>query len=71
MKRLYAVVLILICLLFTSFTPIKFNKQNVYEITKELSSDRYRGRLAGDKGNKLAEDYIISQFKKKWIKASL
>ncbi|MCX7694715.1 MAG: M28 family metallopeptidase [Caloramator sp.] len=68
MKRVYVVVLIFLCLLFTSFTPIKFNKQNVYEITKELSSDKYRGRLAGDKGNKLAEDYIISQFKKNGLK---
>ncbi|WP_027307870.1 M28 family metallopeptidase [Caloramator sp. ALD01] len=68
MKRIYTVILILICLLFTSFTPINFNKHNVYEITKELSSDKYRGRLAGDKGNKLAEDYIISQFKKNGLK---
>lgn len=63
MKRFVALTLILVCLLFTSFTPINFNKQNVYEITKELSSEKYRGRLAGDKGNKFAEDYIVSYFK--------
>lgn len=68
MKRFAALTLILICLLFTSFTPINFNKQNVYEITKELSSEKYRGRLAGDKGNKLAEDYIVSYFKKHGLK---
>ncbi|WDC84870.1 hypothetical protein PL321_04495 [Caloramator sp. mosi_1] len=68
MKKFAAVILLFICLLSTSFTPIKFNKQNVYEITKELSSDKYRGRLSGDKGNKLAEDYIATEFKRIGLK---
>ncbi len=40
-----------------------FNPKNAYNITKELSSDKYRGRLVGDSGNKLARDYIEEYFK--------
>ncbi|MDF2672334.1 MAG: Zn-dependent exopeptidase [Clostridiales bacterium] len=40
-----------------------FSPKNAYNITKELSSGKYRGRLVGDSGNKLARDYIEDYFK--------
>jgi aminopeptidase YwaD len=62
-KKVFSVVLSL----FISFGSLvyaapTFNYSNVYKIAEELSSDKYTGRLAGDKGNKLAEQYIASYF---------
>lgn len=40
-----------------------FNPRNAYNITKELSSSKYKGRLVGDAGNRLARDYIEEYYK--------
>lgn len=45
-----------------NFDSTLFNKSNVYNHIKELSSPRYAGRLAGSEGNKLALTYIEQQF---------
>lgn len=41
-----------------------FNLDNIYNTTNELCQEKYRGRLAGDKGNTLAAEYIEQCFKK-------
>ncbi|HEU5292531.1 MAG TPA: M20/M25/M40 family metallo-hydrolase [Cyclobacteriaceae bacterium] len=59
----YVVLLVLICSLSVSqaqqFDPIKIS-----EHVKTLSSDAMKGRGTGKEGEKLAADYIQSQFKK-------
>jgi hypothetical protein len=45
-----------------------FNYKNVYNITNELSQDKYRGRLAGDRGNNMAEQLIVDYFKSEKLK---
>lgn len=40
-----------------------YNEKNAFNITKELSSDKYKGRLAGDPGNSLATNFIMTYFK--------
>lgn len=45
-----------------------FSSRNAYNITKELSSEKYKGRLVGDSGNKLARDYIKKYFKELGLK---
>lgn len=42
---------------------------NVINIVKELTSEKYDGRLAGSRGNKLAEDYIADYFKNIGLKS--
>lgn len=37
--------------------------ENIYSIIKELSSEKYMGRLAGTKENELATQYIADKFK--------
>lgn len=45
-----------------------FNFKNVYNITNELSNDKYKGRLAGDTGNVLAQQLIVDYFKSEGLK---
>ncbi|WDV44785.1 M28 family metallopeptidase [Clostridiaceae bacterium M8S5] len=45
-----------------------FSEDKVMDHIKELSSDRYEGRLAGSKGDKLAGEYIANQFEKYGLK---
>lgn len=40
------------------------DSQNIMNIIKELTSEKYKGRLAGTKGNELATQYIANYFKK-------
>lgn len=63
----------LLLLLFFTFNIFVFarggfSSRNAYNITKELSSDKYMGRLAGDSGNKLACNYIEEYFKQLGLK---
>jgi hypothetical protein len=44
-----------------------FNLNNIYSTTSELCQEKYRGRLAGDKGNTLAAEYIEKYFKAKGL----
>jgi aminopeptidase YwaD len=58
-------VLVLCCFLMFNlhaYASNSFNPSSVYNTIKELTSEKYAGRLAGDKGNKLAADYIASYF---------
>lgn len=50
-----------------SFDNIKekdVNTKNIMKIINELASEKYKGRLAGTKGNELATVYIENYFKK-------
>lgn len=50
-----------------SFNNIKekqLDSENIMRIINELSSEKYKGRLAGTKGNELATQYIANYFKK-------
>lgn len=62
----------LLILFFIITIPIyakdNFSTRNAYNITKELSSNKYKGRLVGDIGNQLARDYIKEYFKKLGLK---
>lgn len=40
------------------------NEENLLSIVKELSSEKYKGRLVGTKENELAAQFIVNQFKK-------
>ena len=44
------------------------NEENIKNIVEELSSEKYNGRLIGTKGNKLATDYIVDEFKRMGLK---
>ncbi len=51
----------------SSFENIKeknLDSENIMNIIKELTSEKYKGRLAGTKGNELATHYIENYFKK-------
>lgn len=51
----------------TAFENIKekdLDSKNIMEIIKELTSEKYKGRLAGTKGNELATHFIANYFKK-------
>lgn len=62
----------LLVLFFIITIPIyakdSFSTKNAYNITKELSTNKYKGRLVGDIGNQLARDYIKDYFKKIGLK---
>ncbi|QCX33932.1 Zn-dependent exopeptidase M28 [Caloramator sp. E03] len=62
-KTFYFTIIIFIFIFFNTFAE-SFNSENIYNTIKILSSDKYRGRLAGDKGNYLAAQYIANCFKK-------
>lgn len=50
-----------------SFVNIKekgLDLENIMKIINELTSEKYKGRLAGTKGNELATQYIANYFKK-------
>ncbi|SKA75466.1 Peptidase family M28 [Caloramator quimbayensis] len=70
MKIKKTIYFIIIFLIFTSAAayPQDFNTENIKNTIKILSSDKYRGRLAGDKGNALAAEYISSYFKSLGLK---
>lgn len=65
--KLKKVISLLFLLFFTISILVSakdgFNSKNAYNITKELSSDKYKGRLVGDSGNRLARNYIEYYFK--------
>lgn len=65
--KLKRIIYLLLIFLFAISTIVygkdSFSSRNAYNITKELSSDKYRGRLVGDSGNKLARDYIVDYFR--------
>ncbi|WP_394747912.1 M28 family peptidase [Spongiimicrobium salis] len=44
-------------------TPAPFNEEKLLERLKTLSSDTFEGRRTGEKGNLMARDYIMEQFK--------
>jgi peptidase M28-like protein len=49
---------------FSNINESLLNSENIMNTIKELSSERYNGRLAGTKGNELAAEYIAGYFKK-------
>lgn len=63
-----SLIILLIALYFIggyrkSFDEGIFDENKVYQHIKELSSPKYKGRLAGDEGNKLTLQYIEDYFK--------
>lgn len=54
-------------------TVSKINNKKIDKkiIIKELTSDKYEGRLVGTKGNKLTEEYLFSQFENLELKPVL
>lgn len=50
------------------FAKAGFSTGNVYRHTKELSLEKYMGRLVGDNGNKLARNYIENHFRQLGLK---
>ncbi len=68
-KKCLAFIFAFILLLNTyAYAGDNFNLDNVYSITKELCQEKYRGRLAGDKGNTMAAEYIKQYFKESGLK---
>jgi len=64
-KGAVLVLLLTLILTSTSCTSIdtdNFNEDIAYNHIKELSSEKYEGRLMGTEGNERAADYIASQF---------
>lgn len=53
-----------------SFDNSIFSVDNAYEHIRELSSPKYKGRLAGTEGNELALRYIENHFKNLGIEAA-
>lgn len=49
---------------FSNLSTKQINTENIMNIIKELSSEKYSGRLPGTDGNSLAVKYIESYFKK-------
>lgn len=71
MKFKIPLILMIIVLMFSNtitFSDAIFSSKNVYHYTKELSLNKYGGRLAGEKGNILAAKYIEGCFKSIGIK---
>ncbi len=69
LKKIFGLLLVLIFALnIIAFAKGGFNPGNVYKHTKELSLEKYRGRLVGDEGNKLARSYIEKYFKQLGLK---
>lgn len=52
----------------SAYAGENFNLNNVYSNINELCQEKYRGRLAGDKGNALATQYIERYFKENGLK---
>jgi len=52
----------------SAYAGENFNLNNIYTTINELSQEKYRGRLAGDKGNIMAVQYIEQYFKEKGLK---
>lgn len=50
--------------LFTNIDEKAYDTKNIMNIIEELASEKYKGRLAGTKGNELATNYIANYFKK-------
>jgi hypothetical protein len=63
MRKHYPVTFILAFLTFTSYGQ-KFDSNRIKTHVKALASDEYEGRGTGSAGEKKANDYIESQFKK-------
>lgn len=68
-KTIYYLMIIFLFFTFTSAYAQDFDTENVKNTIKILSSEKYRGRLSGDKGNTLAAEYIASYFKSLGLKA--
>lgn len=49
---------------FVNIKEKHLNSENIMNIIDELTSEKYKGRLAGTKGNELATQYIANYFKK-------
>lgn len=62
MKKIIGFIIVIL-MLFQNIALAYFNPQNVYNFIKELSSEKYRGRLCGDIGNELACDFVVEKFK--------
>lgn len=62
-KKILMILLIFILVLNPyAFADNSFDINRVYVMTQELSSDKYRGRLAGDSGNTMAANFIAKEF---------
>lgn len=48
---------------FSNLLEESISSDNIMKTIEELSSEKYKGRLAGSNGNKLTEDYIADYFK--------
>lgn len=48
---------------FTNIYENLIDSSYAMDVIKELSSEKYLGRLTGTEGNALAVDYIVNQFK--------
>lgn len=66
MKKKVIIIFLALLLIFLNF-PQKanttFNPKNVYNITNELTKQKYMGRLAGENGNILASNFIANYYK--------
>lgn len=64
MKKLMGIIMSFFILLQSIVFAAPFNSQNVFNLIKELSNEKYRGRLSGDIGNELACDLVAEKFKR-------
>ncbi|MCX7904298.1 MAG: M28 family metallopeptidase [Caloramator sp.] len=64
MKKLIGVIITFFILFQTIVFAAPFNSQNVFNLIRELSNEKYRGRLSGDIGNELACDFVAEKFKR-------
>lgn len=66
-KLIFIFLLIYLSVIFTGCNGddnFKFNEDNAYNHIKELSSDKYEGRLPGTEGHRKVSEYIASEFEK-------
>ena len=62
-KIIFAILTLFLFISPCAFGEEKFSSSNVKNTISELSSDKYKGRLAGDSGNEMAAEYIKNKFK--------
>lgn len=62
MKNILSLILSLMLIFQGIAYANTFNPQNVYNTIKEFTQEKYAGRLAGDKGNELACEYVNKKF---------
>ncbi|WP_066496558.1 M28 family metallopeptidase [Abyssisolibacter fermentans] len=73
LKRNKRFLILLVGILFllsgcNSINTDQFDGDNAYNHIKELSLDKYEGRMTGSEGNKLAAEYIANEFEKYGLK---